>query len=233
MSEIERHGEGDVDGPAAIRAARASWRVGQIVGAATRLLSAEGFHKVSVSSLASEAGISVGTIYQYVSSKEDILEMVVVDILEAYRREVPAAMEGVEDPLERLAAGFRAYCKVVDSLRAATLLGYQESKALSPAGLERIKQLEVETNQYFGDCIRDGVRDGKFVAVDPDVTSFTLAMLAHEWALKHWWFKDRLDLDGYVDQQLRLVLRGLVRDQAEYERLMGTRPEGGSELEGL
>ncbi|NNN18446.1 MAG: TetR/AcrR family transcriptional regulator [Acidimicrobiaceae bacterium] len=201
---------GNLEGMEAVRAARIEWRLGQILSAATKLLSEQGFQKMLITDLAREAGVSVGTIYQYVNTKEDILLLVVNDIIESYRREVPAAMEGIEDPVERLAAGFSAYCLVVDSHRTGALLAYQESKSMSRVGRERLMQLEVETNSYFSDCIRDGVRTGKFVPVDPAVVSATLTMMAHMWALKHWYLSAMFDVNSYTRNQLSLITKALV-----------------------
>ncbi len=212
---------GNPEGMEAVRAARIEWRVGQILSAATRLLSQQGFQKMLITDLAKEAGVSVGTIYQYVDTKEDILLLVVNDIIESYRREVPAAMEGIEDPVERLAAGFRAYCLVVDSHRTAALLAYQETKSISREGRERLMQLEIETNSYFSDCIQDGMRLGKFVQVEPAVTSATLTMLAHMWALKHWYLNSLFDVKSYIQNQLSFITKSLVAadHQQAYEHL--------------
>jgi AcrR family transcriptional regulator len=175
-----------------------------------------------ISDLAKEAGVSVGTIYQYVDTKEDILLLVVNDIIESYRRAVPASMEGIEDPVERLASGFRAYCLVVDSHRAAALLAYWETKSISREGRERLMDLEVETNSYFLDCIQDGMKLGKFVPVEPAATSATLAMLAHMWALKHWYLNSLFDVHSYIQNQLSFITKALVAadHQKDYRHLL-------------
>ncbi len=214
--------DGNLEGIEAIRAARIEWRLGQILTAATKLLSQQGFQKMLITDLAKEAGVSVGTIYQYVNTKEDILLLVVNDIIESYRREVPAAMEDVEDPVERLAAGFRAYCMVVDAHRTAALLAYQETKSISKEGRERLMQLEVETNSYFSGCIEDGMKSGKFATVEPAAVSATLTMLAHMWALKHWYLNSLFDVTSYVDSQLSFIVRSLVvgEHQTNYAHLL-------------
>ena len=207
---------GNLGGIEAVRAARIEWRLGQILTAAVKLLSEQGFQKMLITDLAKEAGVSVGTIYQYVDTKEDILLLVVNDIIESYRREVPAAMEGIEDPVERLAAGFRAYCLVVDAHRTAALLAYQETKSISKEGRERLMRLEVETNSYFSDCIQAGMRLGKFAAVEPAVASGTLTMLAHMWALKHWYLNSMFDVQTYIRSQLSFVMKALIA--GEYQK---------------
>ncbi len=211
------------DGPEAIKAARVRWRRRQIVDAATGLLTRVGFQRMLITDLAKEAGVSVGTIYQYVDSKEDILTLIVRDVLETYRAEVPAAMEGIVDPIERLQAGFRAYCSIVNERRAATLLAYQEGKNVPKKGLEDLKNMELETNGYFADCIREAVVQGRACCSVPDLTAFNLTMLAHTWALKSWYLKSHFSLDEYIKLQLGSVLRSIVSDEYHdtYRHLTG------------
>lgn len=197
-------------GPEAIREARASWRRGQIVEAAIRLMEEQGFHQMSVSSLAKEAGISVGTIYQYLESKEDILLLILEDVLRAYAREVPEAMAGLGDPLERLASGFLAYCGVVDSHQATTLLAYRESRSLTRAGLQVVIALEEETTGLLVAELDAAVAAGSLYPHDTGLVGWNLMILAHMWALKHWRFGAYQDVAAYGRSQLALVLGGLI-----------------------
>ncbi|MGH2578987.1 MAG: TetR/AcrR family transcriptional regulator, partial [Actinomycetota bacterium] len=51
-------------------------RRAQIIEAATRLVARQGFAKTVVRDIADEANISVGLVYEYVRSKEDILFLI-------------------------------------------------------------------------------------------------------------------------------------------------------------
>ncbi len=209
-------------GPEAIRAARTSWRRRQIVEAATRLMEEHGFHDMLVSSLAREAGISVGTVYQYVNSKEGILLAVLEDVLDTYASEVPAAMAGLADPVERLAAGFLSYCRVIDAHRMAAVLAYRESHSLGREDLQRIIALEVATTGLLTAELEAGRAAGALRPHDPELVGWNLTMLAHMWALKHRHLGAYLDVDAYGRAQLSAVLRGLVVDaqRARYAALL-------------
>jgi AcrR family transcriptional regulator len=208
-------------GPEAVREARAQWRRAQIVEAATRLMEEHGFHKMTVNALAREAGLSVGTIYQYVEDKSDILLLVIVDILDAYRQDLPLAMEGHEDPVERLAAGFDAYCRIVDSRRYATVLTYRESKSLSDEGRKRIMALEVETTGLLRECLEDAQQAGLIDPCDTELVAHNLTVLAHAWALKHWRLKGHVDLDTYIAAETALAVKAILAPGQEkrYEAL--------------
>lgn len=193
-----------------MKAARTAWRQAQIIEAAIRLLETQGFHQMTIGMLAEEAGVSVGTIYQYVDGKEDILVLVILDILDAYGEAIPAAAAAAEDPVERLTLAFRAYCEVVESRRSAVVLGYGESRTLDPERRKQVMRRETETTVLFADLLAQGVAAGVFVEHDTVLLAFDMAMLAHAWALKHWHFARIMDLDEYVEAQLRTVLRSIA-----------------------
>jgi AcrR family transcriptional regulator len=187
-----------------------------------------GFHAMSIQALAEAAEVSVGLIYQYFGSKEDVLQAVIVDILEAYRDEVPTAIEHAgADPVEQLVAGFVAYCEVVDSHRRATVLAYRESGTLNEAGLAQIKDLELATIEPLYEVIRLGQQAGVFIDIDPDLTAHDLMLFAHGWALKHWHLAPRLTLSQYVDHQLAIILKSMLSPDVwpSYEHHLGPTPE--------
>lgn len=210
-----------------VRATRTEVRTRQLLESATRLMERAGFHGMSMQALADDAQVSVGLIYQYFPSKEDVLLAVIVDILDAYRAEVPPAIAAAgDDPVHRLAAGFRAFCEVNDRHRHGTVLAYRESKTLGPEGRERIKQLELATSEPLRQAVREGLARGVFLDVDPDVAAYDAALLAHAWALKHWHFGPAMTFDHYVAQQTALLLRSMLnpRRRSRYRHLLEVSP---------
>lgn len=193
------------------RVERIQRRRRQVLTAATRLMQESGFHAVSMQSVADEADISVGLIYQYFGNKTDVLRAVIVDILEDFGNQVPRALAAAgEDPVERLRTGFRVYCEVVESKRDATVLAYRESKTLPPEGLAHIKRLELESTEPFRQAVLDGIAAGIFADVDPDLVVHNLLLFAHGWALKHWHLSERFTLAEYVEAEFSLLL-GSIR----------------------
>jgi AcrR family transcriptional regulator len=84
----------------------------------------------TIRDIAKRADVSIGTIYQYVSDKEDVLFLALIEVLDAYQRHVPAAIEGVKEPLARFHAAIKAYCTVNDAKIGATVLAYRETRSL-------------------------------------------------------------------------------------------------------
>ncbi|MFB9567266.1 TetR/AcrR family transcriptional regulator [Saccharopolyspora hordei] len=201
-----------LDPDLAARNARKEQRRRQLLDAAARVMEREGSQAVSMQAVAAEAGVSVGLIYRYFGSKDELLLAVIVNVLEDFAVAVPAAIDAAgDDPVERLAAAFRGYCEVIDRHRHATVLTYRESKSLDEAGRERIKELEVETSRPLSRLLRDGIEAGVFRPVEPETVAYNLLLVAHAWALKHWYFERTYSFDDYVRAQLSLALHGLVQ----------------------
>jgi TetR/AcrR family transcriptional regulator, cholesterol catabolism regulator len=211
------------DPEVAARGARRVQRSRQLLDAAARVMEREGSHAVSMQAVAAEAEVSVGLIYRYFGGKDELLLAVILDVLEDFAATVPAAIEAVgDDPVERLATAFQAYCGVIDRHRHATVLTYRESKSLDDAGRHRIKEFEVETTQPLVSILREGIDAGVLRPVEPELVAYNLLLVAHAWALKHWYFERHLGFDEYVRNQLSLALHGLVapRYRRRYGRLL-------------
>jgi len=212
-----------LDPDEAARQARAERRSQQLLSAAAQLMANDGSQAVSMQAVAAEAGVSVGLIYRYFGGKDDLLLAVILDVLDAFATRVPEAIEAAgDDPVLRLAAAFRTYCAVIDDHRHAAVLTYRESKSLSEESREKIKDLEVTTSEPLRTCIRAGIEAGSLRDVDPDLVSYNMLLLAHAWALKHWYFERTLGFEEYVGKQLALTLHSVLEPKLRrrYSRLL-------------
>lgn len=187
-------------------------RTRQVLDAAARMMSETDFHSVSMQALAHEASVSVGLIYRYFSGKEDIVVAVVLDLVAEINAVVDERMTAAgHDPLDRLLAGFAAYCEVLDARRDAGLLTYRQSGQLSSAARDRIKQAEGTTGAPLRAAAEDAQRAGLLAAgVRTDVVVFDLMILAQSWPLKHWHFPAGYSLQHYIADQSAVILRSIL-----------------------
>ena len=183
----------------------------QVLDAAVAVMQRTGYHQMSMQALAEEASVSVGLLYKYFGGKEDILLAAVLDILDSFRDQLEPAMDAAgDDPVERLAAGFRRYVEIVDEDRDAVVLTYRESRTLDAAGRARIKELEVATAAPLRRALEEGIARGLVRAVDIDLVTYDLMLMAHGWALKRWHFGPRFNVEEFVRAQTGLVLGSVV-----------------------
>lgn len=197
-------------------------RVRQILDAASTLMVRSGSHEVSMQAIATEADVSVGLIYRYFSTKLDLVQAVIVDVLNDISSRLPDAVGTVEDPIRRIAAAFEAYCRIVDERIEAVVLTYRETKTLDRDGRELMKRLEVESARPLRDSIADAVDAGLMRPVDPELLAMDMLGLANNWALKHWFYRTRVTFDGFVQHQQATILAGVLlpEHRADYADLL-------------
>lgn len=185
----------------------------QIFAAALACFERHGYHQTSISNIAEAAGISPGLIYQYFADKKDLLFQVILEILEAYNREIPLALVGVEHPLERVQVASIAYCKVIRSRVAATHFAYRETKSLEPAQIETLKAKELQTNELVGGCFARCIADGFFRQTNVELATYRVLTVAHMWALKHWRLAAISTFEDYVRENLKLIFESLLTEK--------------------
>ena len=181
-------------------------RRGQILRAAVKLFSEDGYYTTTIQKIAREAGVSIGLIYQYFGDKDDILFLTLKMVLESYEHEIPLRLEGLTHPVERLAMAIWAYCSIVDRLRDATVLAYRSTKSLRADRRALVKQEELRTNRLLQDCVRACITAGYMRQVNEYLLVYQYVHFCHAWALKHWAFRSRFSLGKYVAEGLGLLV---------------------------
>lgn len=187
-------------------------RRGQILQAAVKLFSQQGYYNTTIAQIARGAGISTGLVYQYFREKDDLLLLSLKLVLDTYEREIPPKVAGIEQPVERLCTALRGYCAVVDHLREATVLAYRSTQSLRADRRTLIKQAETRTNQLIEACITGCVQAGQMRSVNTHLLAYTQVLYCHGWALKHWAFRERYSLDRFVDEGLKLLVEPLLTE---------------------
>jgi AcrR family transcriptional regulator len=198
----------------------------QIVAASIELFSKQGYDRTTMLDIARKARISVGLIYQYAQTKEDVLFLSLMSVLDSYKREIlPASPD--DPPIEALWKALDAYARIIDRRRAAAVLAYRSTKSLSPAQRHTIMQLEIETNDLLAERVQACIAAGLFREIDIELAVYQLVMHAHTWALKYWRLNKITTLDHYLMTGFEFFVRaaaspkGLSVYAAFYHRQVG------------
>jgi AcrR family transcriptional regulator len=185
----------------------------QIIKAATKLFSEQGYYVTTIQDIAREAGISVGLIYQYFKDKDDVLFLTLKLVLETYEKVIPAAIEKAEHPLERLCLAIGAYCRVVDRLREATVLTYRSTKSLRADRRTFIKEGETRTNRLLEGCLRACIAAGHVRPINDSLLVYQYVLFSHAWALKQWAHRGRYSLEDYVEEGIKLLVEPYLTEK--------------------
>lgn len=192
-------------------------RRGQVIHAAVKLFSANGYYNTTTQQIAREAGMSAGLIYHYFQDKDDILFQSLQQVLDNYEREIPAALTQVEHPVSRLCTAVFAYCRVVNRLRDATVLTYRSTKSLGAERRVFIKEGETRTNRLMEIYVAACIEGGYMRPVNAHMLVYVMVSFAHTWALKYWAFCERYTLRQYVEEGLKLFIEPHLTTSGQVE----------------
>ncbi|MBU2548434.1 MAG: TetR/AcrR family transcriptional regulator [Proteobacteria bacterium] len=180
-----------------------------IIEAASELYEKKGLHETSVGEIAEKAGISVPVTYHYVRRKSDIMLLIMEDFTHQIKDHIPPKIESLPGPREKLVAAIEIFYGLVHQNMGKVVLVYRKSRTLDRVGRSKIMADEAEHIQIFEGIIEEGIQAGVFKRVDVNLIAYNILMAGHAWALKHWHFRKRFDLEHYVRRQTDFILSAI------------------------
>ncbi|MDE2182708.1 MAG: TetR/AcrR family transcriptional regulator [Alphaproteobacteria bacterium] len=172
----------------------------KILEAAARQFSACGFHGANMRDVAAEAGILVGSIYYHFESKEALFVAVHGAAVQLMIETVRQAIQGIDDPWERLERAAAAHCEVLNG--DSPFVGV--IAPIFPAALADVRsQLTAQRDAYEGIF---KVLVGE-LGLDPDIDAkvFRLHLLAALNGTKFWYAKDGKTASEIGRQLIRML----------------------------
>ncbi len=162
----------------------------QIALAATRKFIEKGFHKTSVREIAKEANLTIGNLYDYVTTKDDILYLVFKEFFAvwSYRLLKDPKILTISDPKKQLRAAIESMLDIVSKSKGLIILAYRETKSLRKDYLKDVLAQESNLVEYFEQIIRRGVELGRFRKVNAALTANSIVFLLALIPLRGWNF---------------------------------------------
>ncbi len=187
----------------------------QIIDAAVELFIEKGFHKTTTRQIATRARLPVGSMYEYVSSKEDILYLVCDAIHGEMETSVTDVMDRAGQGSGVLAKVIREYFLVCDRMSDHILLIYQEAKSLTEQWRRKVLDREVRITGIFVKLIGELAASGGLPPMEHqaiEVTAHNITVLGHMWTFRRWFFGRAYTIDDYIDIQTNFIL-GMCHEQ--------------------
>ncbi|MGH7898029.1 MAG: TetR/AcrR family transcriptional regulator [Candidatus Binatia bacterium] len=183
----------------------------KIVTAALPLFLRYGYHATPVRVIAHAAGMSSGSVFNYFSGKDEILE----EILDQSQAEAERAVEeahqalaahGSADPVELFVQVYRRYAESIDAVRRYTLLAYQEVKSLAPKKRAPLFDRERRIASLLKAAAEPALTAGLFSPTALDLKVQSLIVVAQAWAVRHWAWSQYPTVAEYLDDLVRVAV---------------------------
>ncbi len=158
----------------------------QIFLGACEVIAKKGWANASIRDITRAAKITIPTMYQYISGKEDILYLVTSMCMEEILQHFQAHTQSDKAPLESLVDAIAAYFGYIDKNRRYINLVYSETRSLSEVNRERIFELEKQFIYLWELILIKGNETGVFNIRNTHLAANLIYFLCTAWALRHW-----------------------------------------------
>ncbi|MHA6250653.1 TetR/AcrR family transcriptional regulator [Oceanobacillus sp. CAU 1775] len=184
----------------------------QMIQGAVKLFKEKGFHRTTTREIAKESGFSIGTLYEYIRKKEDVLFLVCDSIYEEVQERMDKAIHLDNPSIESLEAVIRSYFILMDDMQEKILVLYQEMKGLNKETrryvLQKEKDMVKMLEKVILACIPDGISEKTAALVANNIF-----VQGHMWGFRRWILQKTYTLDEYIEEQIKLNLRGIGTDK--------------------
>ena len=180
-----------------------------------RLTDEKGFQAMSLRDLSRETGISMGGLYAYIGSKNE-LASVIEAVLRHYILLVLGSLAKHDlDPVSHLKAIIFGETYLNEIMNPWFYFCYMELKGLPREQQEKAMDLELQAQAILVDNFKKGIKQGDFHCSDPEMLAVHTLAMQQEWYLKRWKFKRmKVDADQHANSVLAFVLKALNCEQA-------------------
>ncbi len=189
----------------------AAERCEQILSAAIQVFSEQGFRCTEVQQIADLAGVGKGTIYRFYPTKDELFQAAVEDVMQRLTARVDDAVHGVDDPLEHLRAGFKAYMAFFQAHPEAIELFVHESAEFRRVGQPRYFAYSDMRRQPWINVYQQLIDSGRCRIDDPQQMLDVVGNLAYGSVLVNRISGRNESLDDIADRLLDMILFGVMK----------------------
>lgn len=179
---------------------------------AARLFLKNGYHETSMRQVAEAAGMGKSTLYDYFSSKAELLLFFVEQEMDvSHRAAAEIARKEMPAP-EKLMRILQSLWTYLDENRAMAALTAREASRLGASETERMNRRRKQYRRILQDVIEQGIREGSIRRVDPALAASALhsmmTMPFYDWLSRG----EPGGVEGNADALVELFLKGVVID---------------------
>jgi TetR/AcrR family transcriptional regulator, cholesterol catabolism regulator len=183
----------------------------QMIKGAVTLFKEKGFHRTTTREIARSAGFSIGTLYEYIRQKEDVLYLVCDKLYDEVHLRLEQDIDMKQGTIESLKLAISNYMKVIDDLQDEVLVLYQETKSLSKDALPYVLKKETEMAEIFKKIMEKCVKNGELTLSEQEceLIAHNIIVQGQMWAFRRWFLQKRYTIDQYIELQTKVILQGV------------------------
>ncbi len=184
----------------------------QMIQGAVKLFKEKGFHRATTREIAKEAGFSIGTLYEYIRTKEDVLYLVCDSIYNEVHNRL-SNLPTQEGTIDGLRVAIDQYFHLIDDMSDEFLVMYQESKSLPKDALKYVFKKEMEMVALFENLLQACAKSGdlRIAQADIGMAAHHIVVQGQMWAFRRWALQKSHTIEDYIRIQTDQLFKGLVK----------------------
>jgi len=180
-----------------------------IYAAGLALIYRHGYAAMSLRQLATEVGIQPGSLYNHISTKQDLLFTLLQTHMETLLAALDEALAGIEAPEAQLRAFVAFHVNYHITRRQEVFICYSELRSLDPANYETIVTLRAQYERRLMRILARGHTERVFAI--QDIPATTYAILAMLTGVCTWYNRDgRLTAEALVAHYTTMTLNAVA-----------------------
>ena len=188
-----------------------SKREQEIIAAAATIFKEKGYQTATTRDIAAKVGIQQATLYYYVSSKEELLYLVVREPITQLYAQLESIMQAPVSARVKIERGLQAHLAAFDENYPHMFVFVQELHNVIQALPDDQQEFPQHYQHLWEKILRQGVADGE-LRRDLDVVTTTLMILGMcNWMFRWYRKGGRLDTGTLAQQYARAILDGIVQ----------------------
>lgn len=183
----------------------------QIVDGALKLFKEKGFHRATTREIAKAAGFSIGTLYEYIRTKEDVLYLVCNSIYNKVMEQL-SDIRAQSGTVEELRLAIRQYFLIIDGMVDEITIMYQETKTLPKETRKYVLTKELEMVALFEEILKRCVESGEISLTDEEayLAANQLIVQGQSWAFRKWALQKHYTIEDYIQSQTKMFIKGIT-----------------------
>lgn len=177
-----------------------------IFNATLALSNQKGFHAMSLRDLCRETELSMGALYSYFTSKDELVDSIQNQGRQVVMKVLLEQITRGSTPREKLHIAIRTHLYLSEVMKQWFYFSFMETKNLSKEEQRKSIESELFTEKIFIDILKEGNSKKCFEVQDSVLTGSLIKAILQDWYLKRWKYSKRnITVDEYAEFIIRLI----------------------------
>lgn len=172
----------------------------KIFEATFRICTRKGFQGMTMRDLSTESGLSMGALYSYFATKEELLNTLQRVGNSFIARVLNESVANVTEPWVKLQTVLRTHLYLSEMIQPWFFFSYMEAKNLAKREREKYIQGELFTEKIITDILIEAEKESLLRARNHQIAASVIKAMIQDWYLKRGKYAKRgITVDTYAD----------------------------------